>query len=357
MTDYIQREDDCTAPLTLSSAARVVALVVMLLAIGHALPAAAEKGAATDKSVTKGNVPNEAVAIVRLYEQPVFLPGGVVGARPRMPARVKTDMLLLRSDRVLNAALAQPGIGDLALVKSWQVDGGDAIRTLRDKIEIENPKDTPLIRIALRVPEQDAEPAVHLVNAIVNSYLSEVVAEERERLLQGINNLEMEHRRMEEEIRQRRAAYQALERQVVGDDEHPASQRVRALEEHRKTLGAEIGRVRAEVYRRQLAIHQRQAIENPAKEELAGLQRQQEVTETHLKELVAERKKIDSAIDDLTKVYPEMQQRKDHLKRLEKISNEVGLRLERLMLGLSLQEPAAVVFQLAKLPESAKGNR
>jgi uncharacterized protein involved in exopolysaccharide biosynthesis len=75
---------------------------------------------------------------------------------------------LLTSDRVLDAALARPAIGNLAMIRSSRDPKGDLRQSLRVDIIGSN---TSLIEVALG--SRDPDEAAAIVNAVVEAYLEQ----------------------------------------------------------------------------------------------------------------------------------------------------------------------------------------
>ena len=74
-------------------------------------------------------------------------------------------------------------------------------------------------------------------------------------------------------------------------------------------------------------------------------------TENHLTGLIGELEEVQRNIQRLTVHSPELQQRKDELARMEAVSNEVGLRLEKLQLELNISDSKVTFPQRATVPE------
>jgi uncharacterized protein involved in exopolysaccharide biosynthesis len=78
---------------------------------------------------------------------------------------LQTQVKLLTSDRVLNAAIADSAVINLAVIKKWD----DPKTKLREDLSVQIMQDAYLIRVALELP--DADQAATIVNSVVNHYL------------------------------------------------------------------------------------------------------------------------------------------------------------------------------------------
>lgn len=76
-----------------------------------------------------------------------------------------------------------------------------------------------------------------------------------------------------------------------------------------------------------------------------------QVTVTHKDELIKEIEEVDEKLRELKIITPGLQGKKDTLDRMEAVSNQVGLQLEKLQLELSLNNSQVTLAQAASLPK------
>jgi uncharacterized protein involved in exopolysaccharide biosynthesis len=140
----------------------------------------------------------EAVSLLRVEPRPINLysPGRPEALKPEDDKPyVQTQIQLIRSDSVLNAALAKPGISNLPMVASSK----DPMVDLREKLGVtivgEN---TYLIRVALG--SKDPNEAAAIVNAVVDAYLEQHNRYRHVSNRNLRNDLEGERAKLEKEI-------------------------------------------------------------------------------------------------------------------------------------------------------------
>jgi hypothetical protein len=129
-------------------------------------------------------------------EQPVLVGNGC----PRFDASEyelfkKSQLALLKSDFLLQAALRDPAVASLRIVASET----DPIQWLRDNLEVGFVDESDVLSISLRGSQRDEADLRHLADAVAKAYLNEVVYADRQRQLtshdamaKGIDNLRKE---------------------------------------------------------------------------------------------------------------------------------------------------------------------
>jgi hypothetical protein len=96
-----------------------------------------------------------------------------------------TQAVLLTSRTVAAAALRQPGVADLALVKAQK----DPVAWLLERLDADFPRDAEVLRLRLRVDDPAA--AAALLNAVADAYLEEVVQKPRADHLRRVEALKV----------------------------------------------------------------------------------------------------------------------------------------------------------------------
>ncbi|MEX2310383.1 MAG: hypothetical protein WD738_22640 [Pirellulales bacterium] len=91
----------------------------------------------------------------------------------------RTQIELLKSYFVMNAALRQPGIASLP----YFAGRGDPVAWLQDRLEVEFPQNSEILVIRLRGPDAQANDLVQIVDAVAKAYRDEVIYEEKQRRL------------------------------------------------------------------------------------------------------------------------------------------------------------------------------
>jgi uncharacterized protein involved in exopolysaccharide biosynthesis len=102
----------------------------------------------------------------------------------------KTQMALLRSRLVLNAALREPSVANLPT---------DPVAWLEREIRIESPDRSEIVRVSLT--GDDATLCEVIVNAVVKAYLAEVVDKEKKRRKEHVDELQKQCNLLEESVK------------------------------------------------------------------------------------------------------------------------------------------------------------
>ncbi len=103
---------------------------------------------------------------------------------------IKSQIGLLRSNMVFVSALRDSDVATLAMLR----DQPDPYRFLEEKLVIESPEGSELIR--LRLNGEDPHAITKIVNAIHNAYFKEVVEKERQKKTNRLGELEKEITRL-----------------------------------------------------------------------------------------------------------------------------------------------------------------
>lgn len=267
---------------------RVMPLVLLAVFV----TAAAGCGGSSSYS-SGGKSPEGNVAILKFSTTGPLIPGTTESEQSDLSERILTGIELIRSPLVLNAALAQPGIMEIDELRKIQEKaiqeapdeaaratanqaagpvlrdrdgrranaerpsqkyGGsrEAVRWMRDHITVHNSSGTSLLEIGSR--NLDRVTGEKVVNAVATAYLDKVVDHERNQLLSRVEMLSRQHRRREEDIRQRRAAYKELVDSVDAVDGTTAASQRTFLDNEKLVVGAEIDRVGKMIWATQLEV-------------------------------------------------------------------------------------------------------
>lgn len=116
-----------------------------------------------------------------------------------------TQAQLLRSPVVLMAALRKPGITALDIYKREAID---PIGWLRDDLSVGFPADAEIMQVSLT--DKNGKEVMQVVQAVVESYLSEIVETERNQKARELTNLAEVLAAKEREIRAKRTALKQL---------------------------------------------------------------------------------------------------------------------------------------------------
>jgi len=137
-----------------------------------------------------------------------------------------TQQQLVESDFVLIAALRDPEVGKLAVVK----EEPDPVRYLAKELRVDFPGESELMTV--RLTGDDPDEVTVLVNAVVDSYLAEVVDMEKSRRQQRLKELDDLYDTKAGEVRTKRVQLKSLADQFGTSDSNAlALQQQIALEQ------------------------------------------------------------------------------------------------------------------------------
>ena len=128
---------------------------------------------------------------------------------------MRTQINLIKSRFVINAALQQRSISQLTAVKNQK----DPVSWLADQIEVTNPEDTEILEIAL-VPGSGISRAdeANLINAVTKAYIEEVVNQDHMQRQNRLEMLKKISRSYADMTRTRREQLRELRMQAGGDE-------------------------------------------------------------------------------------------------------------------------------------------
>lgn len=134
----------------------------------------------------------QAVVWLRVRGSATLLGGGA--DRGEYEAYRKTQIQLLKSPVVLNAALRRPGIAALRTI----TDEDDPLRWLETHLEAATQSDSEILQLKLRAPV--AEEAAKILNAVTACYLDDIVNQDRKDRLTRRDTLEKKYRDNQTEL-------------------------------------------------------------------------------------------------------------------------------------------------------------
>ena len=114
-----------------------------------------------------------------------------------------TQAELVRSPGVLTHALRTPEIASLGIVERGGKKTGDKVKWLQKNLMVSFPGDSQIMAISLTAKTNKAKrgEVAKLVNAVVDAYQDNVIAEEREQQTDRLSDLDDEYVKMHEEVR------------------------------------------------------------------------------------------------------------------------------------------------------------
>jgi polysaccharide biosynthesis transport protein len=121
----------------------------------------------------------------------------------------RTQMAMIQSRFVLNAALRQPGISDLETIRTKAFP----LEWLEDSVAVDTYNSPEILKISLE--GGNADDITKIVNAVKDAYLDEVVLADRKQRITRLNELERIHGETEEKVRQKEQRVESLAKELV----------------------------------------------------------------------------------------------------------------------------------------------
>lgn len=158
----------------------------------------------------------------------------------------QTQMAMIQSRFVLNAALRQPGISDLETIRTKTYP----LEWLEDSVAVDTYNSPEILKISLS--GGNPEDITKIVNAVKDAYLDEVVLADRKQRITRLNELERIHSETEEKVRQKEQRVEALAKELGTGDSQALSIKHQMALEQISLLRREHARVRFELMRAQI---------------------------------------------------------------------------------------------------------
>lgn len=167
-------------------------------------------------------------------------------------SNLRTHVSLLKGEFVLIAALRDPSISQLPLVRAES----DKVGWLQDELSIDNPRESELLRVSMR--GEDPAQLVKIIDAVIEKYFTEHVDVERQEKLRKLTRLEDTMDRKREQLRRENSKLQGLYNQIGPGGENWQTLRtfmmehVRHMEYARRILIGDLRKTNAEIQKSEL---------------------------------------------------------------------------------------------------------
>ena len=245
-----------------------------------------------------------------------------------------TQVALIKCPVVLRGALDMPGIAELPLIKQQH----DPQKWLEGRLRVTCPKDQELIQIDL--PGEDGQQAAKIVNAVVQSYIDNIVNADHISKLRNRELVENAYKETMDQMQKKRALMDNLLKQVKG---------TRTDREFVKQRAANLSKLMTDIRARRLEVDLQAASaeallamaddltpeeKSKAKTDLAVAQAQRKVLERINDDLKHEAEETTEAANDQTQTLSLLEE----IKQLEANAAQRAQELDRLKLELSLPQ-------------------
>ena len=222
----------------------------------------------------------------------------------------KSQLALLRSHYVLSAALRKPGTASLAFFQGR----ADPVQWLHDHLLAEFPQNGEILAISLRGPHEHADDLVQIVDAVAKAYRDEVIYEERVGRLAGRDLLARSLQSLDDEIARKHEHYLDIAREA-DRLESGSGQVLQELDLKR------LDRIETELMR--LEYEQLQA-------ENSGGSENAKAIEKRIEQLRQRQAELEKNITSRAVTSVELTRRQRELDQLQRIADEMSLKLERM---------------------------
>jgi len=182
----------------------------------------------------------EAVAWLRVRDKGGMLSRGRDSAE--YESYKKTQLQLMKSPYVLQAALRKPGIEDLETLREA---GGDAIGWLSRGLVVTASPESEVVQVRLR--GKNAADVAKILNAVTNAFLDDVVNKERSERLVRRDALEKKFKENMAELRTRRETLNNLAKTLGTRDSSEVATQRGLLMDHVSTLRALLVQTQREI--------------------------------------------------------------------------------------------------------------
>ena len=170
----------------------------------------------------------------------------------------KTQLAMIKSYFVLNAAVRKPGIASLPILQGQ----ADATDWLERHLEVRYPEDAEILEISLRGPEAYATDLVRIVDAVANAYSDEVLFKERSRTLSSRDIFARSLESLNKKIADKSEVYLDIAKESDAPDEaSDAALRQKALQAELDQLQRVADEMAAKLLRMEIEANAPQRIE------------------------------------------------------------------------------------------------
>lgn len=222
----------------------------------------------------------------------------------------KTQLAKLKSNFVLTAALRNPGIASLPILRAQK----DPVDWLQDRLEVDFPENAEILAIRLHGTEEQAEDLIRIVDAVAAAYQREVIFELRQRRLGTRDMLARNLEDLNHEIKHKLDQYLDIARES-GGVESGSGQVLQELDLKR------LDRIETELMR--LEGEQVEAQTGSQADKLKSL-------EARIEQLHKRQEELQKTIVSRSEKSVDLTTRHQELERQQRIADEMAVKLERL---------------------------
>jgi capsular exopolysaccharide synthesis family protein len=195
-------------------------------------------------------------------KRPALLPGTSGDGRLDFSTYQRTQTALITSRLVLSAALADPRVAELSIVRGL----ANPVEWLEKKIKADYTIAPEILSIS--IAGENASELVVLVNAVRDAYLQEIVNREQNELNTRLDRLKQFYAAKEEVLRRKRATLRGLAQSVGSQDAQTLARAHQYLLERLSMVQKELIQVRSDLRKAQVEALAEQAKEKAASDQV-----------------------------------------------------------------------------------------
>ena len=235
----------------------------------------------------------------------------------------KTQLALLKSYFVLHAAVRDPEIAKLDLVQS----AADPVELLHERLDVGFYDGSAVMYVRMSCSPNECDDAEKLVDAVVDAYVNEVVAKDRQQRLSSRDLLARSLKKINEELSRKTQEFLDIARES-GRTESETGQLMRELDMKR------LDRIENELIR----------LENDQLElETSGEPGNSKFYAERIAQLRERQAELEKKIIDRSEQSVDLSLRRRELDKLERIANDMSIQLEYMDIEASAPEQIQVI--------------
>jgi len=213
----------------------------------------------------------------------------------------ETQVTLVKSRKVLEAALKREGVANLASIRKQH----DPISWLADRIKVDFPRGSEILRISVSGSQMPEDLEV-LANAVTEAYLEQIVGQDNLERVARFERLKKLHESYQKEVRDKRRSYKELAEAMGTANKFSSALKQQLLVEHLGQSRQELQRVRGalrEAEARLRISRARQANEGPSVEVAASVDAAQLIeADPDVRQMKGRMSELQSKLESLKKI-------------------------------------------------------
>jgi polysaccharide biosynthesis transport protein len=263
------------------------------------------------------------VAVTALFQVESTQPS-VLEDRPVQPREndfaifTKTQVALLKSKLVLDSALRNPSVRGLSVFAS----STDPVEWLQDNLEVGFAGNSEILSITLRGPKAQAQELTQIVDAVAAAYKKEVIDSERSRQLAQRDQMERSLNNLSAELKRKYEDYLDIAKGMGREDASGSDIELQLAAKQLDRIDAELMQLEREQWKL--------ATTEEAKDSKSSAANSVRANTARMTELRKRQTELRKEIQGRTSRSVELETRKEELKQLQRIANDLSLKLEKM---------------------------